>query len=328
MNRREFIKGCAMLGFGLAAPTLLLGRSGMFENNSASARQIRRVISAKRSKVGTLPILRAFAGNHTDYVSPFVMLDEFGPVNLEPQAEPLRVNAHPHAGVTPTTYFLSGSGHHKDSLNYDIQIGKGEFMVFNSGSGAIHMEETGAQLYREGGDYHGFQIWLNMPAKYKWSDPSTEVYQKNIIPSFKGKGFSGKVILGDLFGVKSNVETYTPAFYYHIKLDANSRLDIPVQANHNAFIYVLKGKVELEGRNEIDTNQLVLFERGGEHINLYSIEGTEVILLGGQPLNEPVYSYGPFVMTTEEEIKRCIMNYKTGRRKKSVHHELQHRKNG
>ena len=203
MNRREFIKGSAMLGFTLTAPTILLGRSGMFE--SSTARQVRRVISANRQKVGTLPILRAFAGNHTDYVSPFVMLDEFGPVSLDPGAEPLRVNAHPHAGVTPTTYFLSGSGHHKDSLNYDIQVGKGEFMVFNSGSGAIHMEETGAQLFREGGDYHGFQIWLNMPMKYKWSDPSTEVYQRNVIPTFKGKGFSGKVVLGDLFGVKSNV---------------------------------------------------------------------------------------------------------------------------
>lgn len=310
MKRREFIKGSAMLGFALTSPTILLGRSGMFE--AANSRKVRRVISANRSKVGTLPILRAFAGNHTDYVSPFVMLDEFGPISLSPGAQPLRVNAHPHAGVTPTTYFLSGSGHHKDSLDYDIQVGKGEFMVFNSGRGAIHMEETGEQLYNEGGEYHGFQIWLNMPMKYKWSNPTTKVFNRNIIPTFKGKGYSGKVVLGELFGVKSNVETFSPAFYYHLKLDKNGRLDIPVNANHNAFIYILKGRIELEGRNEIKTNQLVLFERGGDHVNLFSNEGAEVILLGGQPLNEPVYSYGPFVMNTEEEIKQCIMNYNSG----------------
>ncbi len=310
MNRREFIKGSALLGFSLSAPTLLFGRSGMFE--SSNSRKIRRVISANKTKVGTLPILRAFAGNHTDYVSPFVLLDEFGPVSLNPHAQPLRVNAHPHAGVTPTTYFLSGSGHHKDSLNYDIQVGKGEFMIFNSGRGAIHMEETGQQLYDEGGEYHGFQIWLNMPMKYKWSEPSTQVFKKNTIPQFKGRTYSGKVVLGELFGLKSNVETYSPAFYYHIKLDANGRLDIPVESDFNAFVYVLNGQIELEGRKEIKANQLVLFEREGDHINMYSQNGTEIILLGGQPLNEPVYSYGPFVMNSREEIKKCIVNYNSG----------------
>lgn len=311
MNRREFIKGSAMVGFALTAPTILLGRSGMFD--TGTSRKVRRVISADRKKVGTLPIMRAFAGNHVDYVSPYVMLDEFGPVNLQAGADPLRVNAHPHAGVMPTTYFLDGSGHHKDSLNYDIQVGKGEFMVFSSGRGAIHMEETGQQLYDEGGNYHGFQIWLNTPAKYKWSEPSTSVYEKNVIPGFRGKGFSGKVVIGDLFGVKSKVATQSPAFYYHIKIEANARVDIPVKGNHNAFMYVLKGKVEAEGRNEIQAHQLVLYERGGEHINLYSIEGAEVLILGGQPLNEPVYSYGPFVMNTKEEIQKCILNYNTGK---------------
>ena len=107
------------------------------------------------------------------------MLDEFGPVNLNPGADPLRVDAHPHAGVIPTTYFLEGSGHHKDSLNYDFQITKGEFMMFSSGKGAIHMEETGQLLYDNGGNYHGFQIWLNMPSVYKWTDPTTSVYRSS-----------------------------------------------------------------------------------------------------------------------------------------------------
>lgn len=311
MNRRQFIKGSAMLGFSLTAPTILLGRSGMFESDQY--RKVRRIISSKRSKVGTLPIMRAFAGNHVDYVSPYVMLDEFGPVNLEPESEPLRVNAHPHAGVTPTTYFLDGNGHHKDSLNYDLQVGKGEFMVFSSGRGAIHMEETGQGLYDNGGIYHGFQIWLNTPSKFKWDNPTTKVYDKEKINEFKTKNFQAKVVIGELFGIKSNVQTYTPAFYYHIKINENGRLDIPVEASHNVFLYVLDGKVEVEGRKQINTNELVLYERGGTQVNLFSINGSEVLLLGGQPLNEPVYSYGPFVMNTKEEIQKCIANYNSGK---------------
>ena len=171
MERREFIKGSAIIGASVVAPEILNSNSGMSETKSG--RKVYRVLSADKTMVGTLPVLRAFAGDNNDYVSPYVFFDEFGPVKVNPNDKPLRVDAHPHAGIIPTTYFLAGSGHHRDSLNYDFQIAKGDFMMFTSGKGAIHMEETGQKLYDNGGLYHGFQIWLNMPGKYKWIDPST-----------------------------------------------------------------------------------------------------------------------------------------------------------
>ena len=145
MKRRQFIKGSAILGASIAVPVLVSCDSGMF--SSKTYRKVFKILNADRTKVGTLPILRAFAGDHLDHVSPYVLFDEFGPVDLRPGNDPLRVDAHPHAGVIPTTYFLSGSGHHKDSLNYDFQVEKGDFMMFSSGKGAIHMEETGQQLH-------------------------------------------------------------------------------------------------------------------------------------------------------------------------------------
>ena len=146
MGRREFIKGSAILGMTVATSKYVT-ESGMLDTKYQ--RKVYRVLNSNGINVGTLPVIRAFAGNHLDYVSPFVMLDEFGPVQVNAGDDPLRVDAHPHAGVTPTTYFLDGSGHHRDSLNYDFQIGKGDFMMFNSGRGAIHMEETGIKLYQE-----------------------------------------------------------------------------------------------------------------------------------------------------------------------------------
>ncbi len=175
MKRREFIKGSAIIGATATVPFLLRGESGMFETNTG--RKVYQILNANKTMVGTLPVLRAFAGDHNDYVSPFVFFDEFGPVKVNPKDKPLRVGAHPHAGIIPTTYFLDGAGHHKDSLNYDFQIGKGDFMMFSSGRGAIHMEETGQKLYDDGGLYHGFQIWLNMPSKFKFTDPSTAVHR-------------------------------------------------------------------------------------------------------------------------------------------------------
>lgn len=311
MKRRQFIKGSAIVGATIAMPTLLSGTSGMLETDSV--RKVHRILNTTRTKVGTLPILRAFAGDHLDYVSPYVLFDEFGPVQLNAGAQPLRVNAHPHAGIIPTTYFLSGTGHHKDSLEYDIQIGKGDFMVFSSGKGAIHMEETGQKLYDDGGEYHGFQIWLNMPAKYKFIDPTTAVYREAHLDMLYKKDYTAKVILGELMGARSSVNTLSPAFYYHIDMKANCRLDIPTVPGHNAFVYVIKGSVETEGRKQIKANQISLFQRGQSIINLYSQNAAGILVLGGQPLNEPVFSYGPFVMNTEDQIRQCVADYNSGK---------------
>jgi len=310
MKRRKFIKDSAILGAVVATP-LIATQSGLI--GSKSQRKIHKIMDAGKTMVGTLPILRAFAGNHLDYVSPYVLLDEFGPVPINPGDDPLRVDAHPHAGVIPTTYFLNGSGHHKDSLDYDFQIEKGDFMMFNSGKGAIHMEETGQKMYEEGGQYHGFQIWLNMPSKYKFSDPTTGVYDDKKMATIDNDQFNAKIILGAFGDARSSIELLSPAFYYHIKVKPNGKIDIPTAAGHNAFIYSINGRLELEGQKEVKENQLVLFERGAELITAFSKEGAEFLLLGGQPLDEVVYSYGPFVMNTEAQIRQCIQNYQSGK---------------
>lgn len=311
MKRRKFIHGSAIVGLSLANPMFLTSCSGMIAPKTY--RKVFRILDADRTKVGTLPILRAFAGDHLDHVSPYVLFDEFGPVDLARGADPLRVDAHPHAGIIPTTYFLSGSGHHKDSLNYDFQIEKGEFMMFSSGRGAIHMEESGQRLIDEGGAYHGFQIWLNTPAKYKFVTPTTSVYKGESIGNIEHKAYTIKVVLGELFGVKSKIELLSPAFYYHIQLKAGGRLDIPTDSTYNAFVYLIKGEMEIEGQRELKTNQVALYQRGESLINMFSKDGAEVLVLGGQPLNDPVYSYGPFVMNNEAQIKQCIKDYRAGK---------------
>ncbi len=311
MKRRKFIKGSAIVGASLVSPIILKDDSGIYA--ATEERKIHAILTANKTMVGTLPVLRAFAGDNNDYVSPYVFFDEFGPVNISPKDTPLRVGAHPHAGVIPTTYFLSGNGHHKDSLNYDFQIGKGDFMMFSSGRGAIHMEETGKGLYTDGGLYHGFQIWLNMPSKYKLIAPTTQVNRQDKMGTIEKESYSAKIVLGELFGAKSAVELLSPAFYFHIKMKPNCRIDIPTNPKHNAFVYVVSGKLEVEGRREVKSNQVALYERGNSTMKLFSKVQTEILILGGEPLNEVVYSYGPFVMNTQEQIMQCINDYNSGK---------------
>ncbi len=311
MKRKEFIKTSAILGASLAIPAFLKADSGMVLG--PSARKVAEILNMKREMVGTLPILRAFAGDKQDLVSPYVLFDEFGPVTMDAGIAPLRVGAHPHAGVIPTTFFLSGNGHHRDSLDFDFQIGKGDFMMFSSGRGAIHMEETGKALQAEGGIYHGFQIWLNMPAAHKHDAPATLLFADKDFGKLDTDKVKATVVLGELLGAKSQIATLSPAFYYHITLAADTRLDIPTDPTHNALVYLIQGNLELENQRELSANQVALFARGERDISLYAKEGAEILVLGGQPLDEVVYSYGPFVMNTEEQIRACIRDYQMGK---------------
>jgi hypothetical protein len=152
-----------------------------------------------------------------------------------------------------------------------------------------------------------------MPSKYKQVAPSTEVFAPEKMARITEKDFSANIVMGELFGKKSKVETLFPAFYFHITLNAGARLSIPTDPQHNAFIYVINGKIETEGRKEIAQNQVALYERGDSLINLYSEAPAEILMLGGRPHNEPVFAYGPFVMNTEEEIRKCISDYQTGK---------------
>ena len=185
--------------------------------------------------------------------------------------------------------------------------------MFNSGKGAIHMEESGDLLAKNGGIIHGFQIWLNIPQKYKFINPSTTVNDSHDMATIKTDSYSINVVLGELFGKKSNIELLTPAFYYHVKMEANSKIDIPTNPLHNAFVYQIKGEIELESARQLKENQLALYQRGESLIRLYAKEKSEYLVLGGEPLNEVVYSYGPFVMNTKEQINQCIRNYRSGK---------------
>lgn len=263
--------------------------------------------------VQNVPVLRAFAGGQNDLVSPFVMLDEFGPLDVDPGTIGMDIQAHPHAGVVPTTYLVQGSGRHTDSMKNDIVYREGQYMLFNSGRGAIHEEVSDDQLRANGGVVHGFQIWLNLPAAEKFCTPNTAIHDPEKLPVIEKGNSRIKVLIGSLFGRTAPTETYSPTFYYHISLAAGERLDIPVTSGHNAFVYVVGGEMELEGRQAVKDEQMALYEREGDSLRYYSESGCEFLLLGGQPLNEPVVSYGPFVMNSREQINQCYQNYRAGR---------------
>ena len=162
MNRREFNKNSILMTMGIFA-------YGALSNSwvkSSNKRSVYKVIDSTSGGMGHLNLKNIIQGDYQNYVSPFFLVDEFGPMNLSKNT-PFRVDAHPHAGIIPTTYLLHGNAHHRDSMGNDFEYKEGDFIHFTSGRGALHMEETGNELYNHGGVFHGMQAWLNIPSKLK-----------------------------------------------------------------------------------------------------------------------------------------------------------------
>lgn len=261
-------------------------------------RNVHKIINSSVGMMGKMKLKNIIQGNYQNYVSPFFLLDEFGPMEL-PASAPFRVDAHPHAGIIPTTYLLKGNAHHRDSMDNDFQYNAGDFIQFTSGKGALHMEETGDELFEKGGVFHGFQAWLNLPSKLKKAEPySTHVKNQNI-GVIEKENSTIKVILGEVFGMKSKTQLLMPVIYWHITMKENAMLELPVDVSQNAFIYLQNGQIEINDSQIADTSQTILFERDGDYIKIKAKQKSELLVLGGEVNNEPYISDGPFVLNNQ-----------------------------
>lgn len=309
MQRRRFIKKSIIMATSILAADMLHAACTI---NGKSGRSVYRIVNPNSTSMGALTIKSIFQGDYQNYVSPFFVFDEFGPIKLNP-GTPFRVEAHPHAGIIPTTYLLEGNAHHRDSMDNDFQYHQGDFIQFTSGKGALHMEETGDGLFENGGIFHGIQAWLNIPPKLKKSEPyASHLKDKNIEVVELGTT-EIKVILGEVFGIKSKTNLLMPVLYWHISMKENTTLNLPVDPSLNAFVYVLNGQLEINNNQIVNKGQTVLFERDSSTIVLKAEKDTAFLVLGGEVNNEPYTANGPFVLNNQEEIRQAYLDYQTGK---------------
>ena len=199
------------------------------------------------------------------------------------------IKAHPHAGVAPTTYLLSGSGRHTDSLENDLVYREGQFMVFSSGRGAIHEEVSSMEIRRDGGVVHGFQIWLNLPAAHKFSTPITTLRDKADFPVIETEAYRLKVVMGEVFGQASPTELHSPAFLLPHQT-ARRRRDWTCPWTPHTTVSCTWSKAVWRSKGSVNwsTSRSHCTIGGGDHAQFFTKGGAEFLVLGGQPLNEPV----------------------------------------
>jgi redox-sensitive bicupin YhaK (pirin superfamily) len=267
------------------------------------------------------PVRRAFAGVALDQLDPFVHLDQMGEVDYAP-GEPKGTPWHPHRGFETVTYMIDGTFEHSDSNGGGGLITNGDTQWMTAGSGILHIEKPPQELVRTGGLFHGFQLWVNLPAAQKWAPPRYQDIRANEVAllSSPDGGALVRVIAGDVAGHAGPGSTYSPMTLVHATLSPGARLVLPWRADYNALVYVMAGDGSVgPDRRPISSGQLAVFGPGdaitvdAQPIQESRNPSLDVLVLGGHPIGEPVAWMGPFVMNTREEVLQAMADYQAGR---------------
>lgn len=289
---------------------------------TTTRRPVRSVTSAPSAYEGEgFPVKRAFAGVELAALDPFIHLDEMGEVDYAP-GEPKGTSWHPHRGFETVTYMIDGAMAHQDSHGGGGLITDGATQWMTAGGGILHIETPPESLVVSGGLFHGFQLWVNLPAVDKLTAPAYQNLdgdQVTLLASADG-GALLRVIAGEVDGHRGPGSTRTPITLVHASLSPGAQLDLPWREDFNALVYVLSGTGTVGGSADaIGSGQLAVLRAGGSvvlragQVQDPRSPGLDVLILGGRPIREPIASYGPFVMNTRSELEQAVRDYQSGR---------------
>ncbi|PYD75091.1 pirin family protein [Novacetimonas pomaceti] len=250
-----------------------------------------------------------------EHLSPFLLLDYAGPHRFQPTGGRRGVGEHPHRGFETVTIVYDGEVEHRDSSGGGGIIGPGDVQWMTAGSGIQHEEFHSPTYAKTGGDFRMVQLWVNLPARDKDTPPAYQTITAADIPSVALPNDAGtlRVIAGDMGDVHGPARTFSPLNVWDGQLRAGAHASLTLPRGHNAAIVCLEGRLIVDGQQELDSAQFVLFDREGEDVTLQAVAATSFLVLTGEPLNEPVVGYGPFVMNTQEQIRQAIEDLRGGR---------------
>ena len=251
---------------------------------------------------------RSISPRASNEYDPFLLFDHFAFNN--PLEGPIRgFPTHPHRGIETVTYMLEGSVNHRDSLGNAGKIGAGDVQWMTSGRGILHEEMPRRS---ENGNIYGFQLWVNLPAAQKMSQPRYQEVAASAIPVVEKDGVTIRLVAGEFDGVRGPVtEIAASPLYMDVKLAPGSSFIYPVPSGHTTLAYVFEGTGEFGGQ-VVESVSMVVFNDDGDQIEVMSESGVQFMLISGAPFKEPIVPYGPFVMNTVEEIQQAIQDLRNG----------------
>jgi redox-sensitive bicupin YhaK (pirin superfamily) len=262
------------------------------------------------------PVRNLFPSNGVENeVSPFLMLDYAGPRHFEPSTKPRGVGEHPHRGFETVTIAYQGAVDHRDSAGNSGTIHPGDVQWMTAASGVVHEEMHAREFSEKGGTFEMVQLWVNLPKAFKMSAPGYQGISSEQIPVVDlGPGAFARVIAGELGGVRGPARTFTPLNVFDLRLNQAGPVEIDLPAGHNAGLVLLRGDVVLNRSAALQSEaRLAVLEPEGGPVVLEAKSPSVLLVLSGEPIDEPVASYGPFVMNTRAELMQAIEDYNAGR---------------
>ena len=248
-------------------------------------------------------------------MSPFIMLDYNAPFHFPATDTPRGVGVHPHRGFETVTLAYQGSVAHHDSGGNQGIIGPGGVQWMTAASGVLHKEYHEAEFAKKGGIFQMVQLWVNLPAAHKMSPPKYQGFSEKDIPTVHLDHKMGhvKVVAGQYQGTKGAATTFTEVHLYNVHLNDQGKASFSFPAQNNTAVLVLSGNISIASHEEtIEENHLVLFKNEGESFEISANQATDLLVLSGSPINEPIAAQGPFVMNTQAEIAEAIRDFHTG----------------
>ncbi len=248
-------------------------------------------------------------------MNPFIMMDYNSKFYFPPTDKPRGVSVHPHRGFETVTIAYKGKVAHHDSSGNSGVIGEGDVQWMTAASGILHKEYHEKEFSKNGGDFQMVQLWVNLPAKDKMSAPKYQGILNADISKviLADKGGIVEVIAGEYQGTQGTASTFTPVNLFNAKLNKGAQTTFSFPAHYNTAVLVIEGSIKVNGNRTATASQFVLFENAGETFTVEANEDAIVLVLSGEPINEPIASYGPFVMNTREELVQAVEDFNMGK---------------
>ncbi len=262
------------------------------------------------------PVRTLFSYNDiADKISPFLLMDYAGPAEFPPTSARRGVGEHPHRGFETVTIVYEGEVEHRDSSGGGGRIGPGDVQWMTAGAGVVHEEFHGRDYASRGGPFEMIQLWVNLPKKNKMTPGKYQAIETAQIPKVDLPQSAGsvRVIAGEYQGNKGPSSTFSPINVWDIQIQTGAGAQFETTEGYTTALFVLRGRITLPSGETIKTAEMAVLETQGTQFAFKAEEATQILLLNGLPLNEPIVGYGPFVMNTEEEVRQAFVDYENGR---------------
>lgn len=261
------------------------------------------------------PVRSLFSYNDLgEHVSPFLLLDYAGPHEFAPTTERRGVGQHPHRGFETVTIVYDGEVEHRDSTGNGGIIGPGDVQWMTAAGGILHEEYHSPAFAKTGGRFQMVQLWVNLPAKDKMVPGGYQAITAADIPTVDlASGGTARVIAGELNGARGPARTFTPINVWDVALSRDGEVTVPLPEGHTAMIVGLRGHVTVEGDHALGEAEMLLLAREGDSVSLRADGDARLLVLTGEPIDEPIVGYGPFVMNSEAEIRQAVDDFNSGR---------------